>query len=122
MYVLPRGLESLWSVLRARKWVPFVPGGEIIMTRCVTRPLFGRKKLIGSMQRGPGDGDEHIRARAEDAQRTRKECAVPDYWARLDEYRRLSFNRAWCVAFAYVKEGRRRADGRRPPQRWGEGE
>lgn len=40
MYVLPRGLESLWSVLRARKWVPFVPGGEIIMTRCafLSRP------------------------------------------------------------------------------------
>ncbi|GAA6000664.1 hypothetical protein JCM10207_004599 [Rhodosporidiobolus poonsookiae] len=32
MYVLPRGLESLWSVLRRRSWIPFVPGGEILLT------------------------------------------------------------------------------------------
>ncbi|GAA6038526.1 hypothetical protein JCM8097_004613 [Rhodosporidiobolus ruineniae] len=32
MYVLPRGLESLWSVLRRRSYVPFVPGGEIMLT------------------------------------------------------------------------------------------
>ncbi|KAL8279225.1 hypothetical protein RQP46_008262 [Phenoliferia psychrophenolica] len=32
MYVLPRGLESLWSVLRRKSYVPFVPGGEILMT------------------------------------------------------------------------------------------
>ncbi|SGY70265.1 BQ5605_C004g03131 [Microbotryum silenes-dioicae] len=32
MYVLPRGMESLWSVLRRRSYVPFVPGGEILMT------------------------------------------------------------------------------------------
>jgi hypothetical protein len=31
-YVLPRGLESLWSVLRQRGHVPFVPGGEILLT------------------------------------------------------------------------------------------
>ncbi|GJN87945.1 hypothetical protein Rhopal_000900-T1 [Rhodotorula paludigena] len=32
MYVLPRGLESLWSVLRAKSYVPFVPGGEVLLT------------------------------------------------------------------------------------------
>lgn len=32
-YVLPRGMESLWSVLRRRSYVPFVPGGEVLMTR-----------------------------------------------------------------------------------------
>ncbi|KAM0751507.1 hypothetical protein T439DRAFT_324689 [Meredithblackwellia eburnea MCA 4105] len=32
MYVLPRGLEALWSVLRKRSYVPFVPGGEILLT------------------------------------------------------------------------------------------
>ncbi|SCV72374.1 BQ2448_3911 [Microbotryum intermedium] len=32
MYVLPRGMESLWSVLRRRSYVPFVPGGEVLMT------------------------------------------------------------------------------------------
>ncbi|KAK4052186.1 hypothetical protein OIV83_002481 [Microbotryomycetes sp. JL201] len=32
MYVLPRSLESLWSVLRRRSYVPFVPGGEVLMT------------------------------------------------------------------------------------------
>ncbi|TNY20044.1 hypothetical protein DMC30DRAFT_272138, partial [Rhodotorula diobovata] len=32
MYVLPRGLESVWSVLRAKSYVPFVPGGEVLLT------------------------------------------------------------------------------------------
>ncbi|GAA5941017.1 hypothetical protein JCM1841_006610 [Sporobolomyces salmonicolor] len=32
MYVLPRGLESFWSVLRRRSYVPFVPGGEVLLT------------------------------------------------------------------------------------------
>lgn len=32
MYVLPRGLESLWSILRRRSYVPFVPGGEVLLT------------------------------------------------------------------------------------------
>ena len=27
MYVLPKGMEALWSVLRRRSYVPFVPGG-----------------------------------------------------------------------------------------------
>lgn len=52
MYVLPKGLEALWSVsdpshislftklmvlrpqvLRRKSYVPFVPGGEIVLTR-----------------------------------------------------------------------------------------
>jgi len=39
MYVLPRGLESVWSVLRAKSYVPFVPGGEVLLTRSVRLPL-----------------------------------------------------------------------------------
>lgn len=39
MYVLPRGLESLWSVLRRRSYVPFVPGGEVLLTRYALFPL-----------------------------------------------------------------------------------
>ncbi|KAI5474992.1 peroxisomal membrane protein 4 [Pseudohyphozyma bogoriensis] len=31
MYVLPRALESLWGVLRARAWVPLIPGGEVLL-------------------------------------------------------------------------------------------
>jgi len=31
MYVLPRGLESAWSVMRNRGWVPFLPFGESIL-------------------------------------------------------------------------------------------
>lgn len=31
MYVLPRGLESAWSVMRRRGWVPIVPGGENLL-------------------------------------------------------------------------------------------
>jgi hypothetical protein len=33
MYVLPRGLESMWSTLRKKSYVPFVPGGEVLLTR-----------------------------------------------------------------------------------------
>ncbi|GAA5862498.1 hypothetical protein JCM8547_002084 [Rhodosporidiobolus lusitaniae] len=32
LYVLPKGLEAAWSNLRRREWVPFVPGGEIMLT------------------------------------------------------------------------------------------
>ncbi|BGP53411.1 hypothetical protein JCM8202v2_000970 [Rhodotorula sphaerocarpa] len=32
MYVLPRGLESMWSTLRQKSYVPFVPGGEVLLT------------------------------------------------------------------------------------------
>lgn len=32
MYVLPRGMEALWSVLRRRSYVPFVPGGEVLLS------------------------------------------------------------------------------------------
>ncbi|KAJ1309232.1 hypothetical protein OPQ81_004899 [Rhizoctonia solani] len=31
MYVLPRGLESAWGVMRRRGWVPIVPGGENLL-------------------------------------------------------------------------------------------
>lgn len=32
MYVLPRAMESLWSILRRRSYVPFVPGGDVVLT------------------------------------------------------------------------------------------
>ncbi|GAA97764.1 hypothetical protein E5Q_04443 [Mixia osmundae IAM 14324] len=32
MYVLPRALESVWSVARSRSWVPLIPGGEVVLT------------------------------------------------------------------------------------------
>ncbi|BGP22311.1 peroxisomal membrane protein 4 [Rhodotorula toruloides] len=47
MYVLPRGLESMWSILRRRKWVPFVPGGEVLLT-CV-----GLSMVMQSYQHSP---------------------------------------------------------------------
>jgi hypothetical protein len=31
-YVLPRGLESVWSILRSKSYVPFVPGGDLLLT------------------------------------------------------------------------------------------
>lgn len=39
MYVLPKGLEALWSTMRRRSYVPFVPGGEIALTRYVAPQL-----------------------------------------------------------------------------------
>lgn len=47
MYVLPRGLESFWSILRRRKWVPFVPGGEVLLTWCVHASRVGRSNGRG---------------------------------------------------------------------------
>ena len=31
-YVLPKGMESAWSVLRKKSYVPFVPGGDLLLT------------------------------------------------------------------------------------------
>ena len=31
MYVLPRGLESAWSMMRNRGYVPFIPFGDSIV-------------------------------------------------------------------------------------------
>ena len=33
MYVLPKGLESAWKMMRGRGWVVFVPFGESIVSR-----------------------------------------------------------------------------------------
>ncbi|GAA5973669.1 hypothetical protein JCM11641_005071 [Rhodosporidiobolus odoratus] len=49
MYVLPRGLESLWSVLRRRAYVPFVPGGEIMLTSA------GLALVMRTYQHEPGN-------------------------------------------------------------------
>ena len=32
MYVLPRGLESAWSMMRGRGYVPFIPFGEVVLS------------------------------------------------------------------------------------------
>jgi len=32
LYVLPRGAEAFWSSMRKRAYVPFVPGGEVLLT------------------------------------------------------------------------------------------
>ncbi|KAF8308519.1 hypothetical protein DL93DRAFT_2086881 [Clavulina sp. PMI_390] len=31
MYVLPRGLESAWSIMREKGYVPFVPFGDAVL-------------------------------------------------------------------------------------------
>lgn len=50
MYVLPRGLECMWSTLRQKSYVPFVPGGEVLLTRSVApfTPLFSALGLEAS--------------------------------------------------------------------------
>ena len=31
MYVLPRGLESTWCMLKGKGWLPIIPGGESLL-------------------------------------------------------------------------------------------
>lgn len=88
MYVLPRGLESLWSVLRRRSYVPFVPGGEVLLTRCVPPllPSLSPRRFSSShlgtsadspTQCGPLDGDVDVPPRAQDALRPRPVRSLP---------------------------------------------
>ncbi|KAG9098576.1 hypothetical protein FRC06_006198 [Ceratobasidium sp. 370] len=49
MYVLPRGLESAWSVMRRRGWVPIVPGGENLL--CAV----GMSMVMATYQTSPRD-------------------------------------------------------------------
>ncbi|KAK9896940.1 hypothetical protein P389DRAFT_143247 [Cystobasidium minutum MCA 4210] len=32
MYVMPKALESAWSIARRRAYVPFIPGGEVLLS------------------------------------------------------------------------------------------
>ncbi|CEH17343.1 Uncharacterized conserved protein [Ceraceosorus bombacis] len=50
MYVLPKGAESAWSVARKRSWVPFVPGGDLLLTSA------GMSLVMGTYAQSP----EHL--------------------------------------------------------------
>ncbi|PWN35689.1 uncharacterized protein FA14DRAFT_145616 [Meira miltonrushii] len=47
MYVLPKGMESAWSVARQRSWVPFVPGGDLLLTSA------GMSLVMGTYAQNP---------------------------------------------------------------------
>lgn len=49
-YVLPKGMESAWSVARKRGWAPFVPGGDLLLTSA------GMGLVMGTYARSP----EHL--------------------------------------------------------------
>lgn len=49
-YVLPKGMESAWSVARKRGWAPFVPGGDLLLTSA------GMSLVMGTYARSP----EHL--------------------------------------------------------------
>lgn len=49
-YVLPKGMESAWSVARKRSWVPFVPGGDLLLTS------LGMSLVMGTYAQSP----EHL--------------------------------------------------------------
>lgn len=49
-YVLPKGMESAWSVLRQRSYVPFVPGGDLLLTSA------GMSLVMGTYAQNP----EHL--------------------------------------------------------------
>ncbi|CAO1639222.1 unnamed protein product [Sympodiomycopsis kandeliae] len=49
-YVLPKGLESMWSILRKTGWAPFVPGGDLLLTS------LGMSLVMGTYARSP----EHL--------------------------------------------------------------
>lgn len=50
MYVLPKGMESAWSVARQRAWLPFVPGGDLLLTSA------GMSLIMGTYAQNP----EHL--------------------------------------------------------------
>lgn len=50
MYVLPKGMESAWSVARQRSWLPFVPGGDLLLTSA------GMSLVMGTYAQSP----EHL--------------------------------------------------------------
>ncbi|CAO1623830.1 unnamed protein product [Parajaminaea phylloscopi] len=49
-YVLPKGMESAWSLARRRGWAPFVPGGDLLLTS------LGMSLVMGTYARSP----EHL--------------------------------------------------------------
>ncbi|TKY85025.1 hypothetical protein EX895_006105 [Sporisorium graminicola] len=49
-YVLPKGMESAWSVLRKKSYVPFVPGGDLLLTTA------GMSLVMGTYAQNP----EHL--------------------------------------------------------------
>ncbi|EST06359.1 Transmembrane protein [Kalmanozyma brasiliensis GHG001] len=49
-YVLPKGMESAWSVLRQKSYVPFVPGGDLLLTSA------GMSLVMGTYAQNP----EHL--------------------------------------------------------------
>ena len=49
-YVLPKGMESAWSVLRKKSYVPFVPGGDLLLTSA------GMSLVMGAYAQNP----EHL--------------------------------------------------------------
>ncbi|EPQ31596.1 uncharacterized protein PFL1_00929 [Pseudozyma flocculosa PF-1] len=49
-YVLPKGMESAWSIARKRAWVPFVPGGDLLLTS------MGMSLVMGTYAQNP----EHL--------------------------------------------------------------
>ncbi|SYW82565.1 uncharacterized protein UBRO2_04687 [Ustilago bromivora] len=49
-YVLPKGMESAWSVLRQKAYVPFVPGGDLLLTSA------GMSLVMGTYAQNP----EHL--------------------------------------------------------------
>lgn len=46
-YVLPKGMESAWSVARQKSWVPFVPGGDLLLTSA------GMSLIMGTYAQSP---------------------------------------------------------------------
>jgi hypothetical protein len=47
MYVLPKGMESAWSVARQQSWLPFVPGGDLLLTSA------GMSLIMGTYAQNP---------------------------------------------------------------------
>jgi len=41
MYVLPKGLESAWSMMRNRGYVPFIPWGESVLSAIAMGMVMG---------------------------------------------------------------------------------
>lgn len=57
MYVLPRALESAWSMARKRAWVPLVPFGETILGATAMAMVMDAYKVKLQIRYRTGEAD-----------------------------------------------------------------
>lgn len=91
MYVMPKALESAWSIARRRSYVPFSECSQrrlaeirlVILTPDVTSPRSSRRRSVAKLCCYV-DGHEHVSTRTKDALRSGQNISVSVRWSRLE--------------------------------------